>query len=116
MVQLENLNDFCGVAEKMNTQQMETLARLISVEFHYFKVSELMLFFHRFKCGKYGHFYGVVDPQRLMTALQAFATDRTAEIRAIEDRRRTRELDRMREEWRKSTTAISYEEYLKTMR
>lgn len=114
MAQLENLNDFCGVTEKMSIAQMENLARLITVEFHYFKVSELMLFLHRFKCGKYGQFYGVIDPQKLMSALQAFASDRIMEIRSIENRRQQEELNRMRDEWRNSTTAISYEEYLKS--
>lgn len=113
MAQLENLNEFCGVSEKMSVPQMESLARLISVEFHYFKVSELMLFFHRFKCGKYGQFYGVVDPQKIMTAIQAFAIDRRNEIRRIEDRQRQEELDRLRDEWRTSPENISYEEYLR---
>lgn len=113
LAQLENINDFCGVLNKMTIVQMENLARIIVVEYHYFKISELMLFFHRFKCGKYGQFYGVIDPQKLMSAIQAFASDRISETRSIETRRQQEELNRMRDEWRRSTTAISYEEYQK---
>lgn len=113
LAQLENINDFCGVLNKMTIAQMENLARIIVVEYHYFKISELMLFFYRFKCGKYGQFYGVIDPQKLISAIQVFASDRISETRSIETRRQQEELNRMRDEWRRSTTAISYEEYLK---
>lgn len=114
MAQIENLNEFCGVNQKMEPLQMENVSRLILIEYHYLKVSELMLFFHRFKCGKYGEFFGVVDPQKLMTALNNFNKDRISEISKYENERKKQELNRLRDEWRNSKTAISYEEYLKT--
>lgn len=39
-----------------------------------------MLFFYRFKQGKYGRFYGVVDPLVIMTALQEFLRERNEAI------------------------------------
>lgn len=35
-----------------------------------------MLFFHRFKAGRYGRFYGSVDPLVITTALREFLRDR----------------------------------------
>ncbi|MDR1623954.1 MAG: hypothetical protein LBS04_03170 [Tannerellaceae bacterium] len=37
------------------------LAGLIRTEYPFLKASEVLLFFHRLKCGRYGRFYGVVD-------------------------------------------------------
>lgn len=65
-----------------------------------------MLFFNRFKQGKYGRFYGVVDPLVIMTALQEFLRERGDEIFDHES-----EINRQRNLEEKSK-GISYEEYL----
>lgn len=111
MAQLEDLNEFSGVAVKMSPEQMEETARLILQEYPYFKVTELMLFMHRFKCGNYGTLYGVVDPLVVMQALFQFASERRAELTLYENRERKRKLQEDREKWQSSPTAMSYSEW-----
>lgn len=55
------------------------------------KVTELLIFFYRFKTGRYGHFYGSVDPMVVMEALGIFLKER-------EDLRR-RYLDKTATQW-----------------
>ena len=111
MAQLENMNDFCGVKQKMTILQMRELAQMLIVEVYYLKVSELMLFFHRFKAGRYGEFYGVVDPQRIMSGLNAFLRDRVEEIAQYE---RIAAQKRIEEEVKqRDERCITHEEYLK---
>lgn len=112
MAQLENLNDFAGVAIKMNSEQMEETSRLILQEYSYFKVTEFMLFIHRFKLGKYGTLYGVVDPLIIMQAINQFASERREELIFYESRERQRRLDEQREKWDNSQTRMSYAEWL----
>lgn len=45
-------------------------------EFYYLNAAEVMLFFRRFKLGRYGRFYGSVDPQVITRALGDFRRDR----------------------------------------
>lgn len=109
MAQVENMNDFCGVSRKMSVPQMRELARMLLVDAHYLKTSELMLFFHRFKAGVYGEFFGVVDPQRVMAGLQEFLSDRRAELDRLQREAAGRERDRKDEISR--ARAITYAEY-----
>ena len=111
MAQLEDLNKFCGVSNKMSPEQQEETARLILHEYPYFKVTEFMLFMHRFKCGKYGTLYGVVDPLVIMQALNLFASERRAELAFYENRERNRRLEEERERWRNDPNRMSYTEW-----
>lgn len=111
MAQLEDLNEFAGVAVKMSPGQMEETSRLILQEYPYFKVTEFMLFMHRFKCGKYGALYGVVDPLVIMQALFQFASERRDELAFYENRERERKKQEEREKWQSSQTAMSYSEW-----
>ena len=111
MAQLGNMNDFCGVKQKMTIPQMRELAQMLIVEVYYLKVSELMLFFHRFKSGKYGEFFGVVDPQRIMAGLNMFLRERVEEIAQYERsaaQKRNEEEVKQRDE-----RCITHEEYLR---
>lgn len=82
--QLANLSEFCGCKEKITPNQMRECALLIAQNYYYLKVSELMLFFYDLKSGKYGLFYGSVDPIRIMQALRGFVSDRRAVLKAYE--------------------------------
>ena len=105
VTQLFSLSEFCGARDKMSEYQMEHLARLIAREYFYLKISELMLFFHRLKCGAYGRFYGTVDPMIITCALRQFRVDRNDMIDTYEYelRERCRQLNRQ--------GAVSREEY-----
>lgn len=91
----------------LNEQQAEFLAEVIAQEYFFLTSSELLLFFYRFKLGKYGHFYGTVDPMRITKALDEFCDER---LRAIAERDKQEE-ERRRAEEEKNATKINCEEY-----
>ena len=103
--QLYNLSEYCGVKDKLEGTPLEETAFVIASTYYYFKITELMLFFHRFKSGRYGRFYGNVDPLVITTALRDFAQERINAIIAKESEERDRELE---EQWKNS---ITWEEY-----
>lgn len=109
MAQFENLNDYVGVNQKMNIEQMEEVSRIIFSEYPYLKVTEIHLFFHRLKAGKYGEFFGSVDPIRIMESLQRFMKQRQSEIRYYEQRKEADILSKNKLEWAKN--AVTREEY-----
>jgi len=109
MAQMENLNDFIGIDKKMNINQMEELAGIIAVECHFLKVTEIHLFLHRMKAGRYGQFYGVIDPMRIMGGLSAFMEERGNEMSVYYRRQHNIYMNELREQWAKN--AVSREEY-----
>lgn len=105
---LENVNLFSGAKEKMTVNRQRELAALILTEYPFLKASELLLFFYRLKCGRYGRFYGSVDALTITTFLLRFMEERRKEIA----RYRSPEVERPPVA-SPSTEGISYEEYLK---
>ena len=104
--QLIDLSEYCGCREKLKDHMLEDLAKIISIEYHYFKTSELLLFFYWFKAGRYGHFYGSVDPMVITTALRDFVIDR----RTAYAKHQQEEERKQREAWEKEER-MTYEEY-----
>lgn len=101
--QLYDLGEYCGVKDKLDKGQMRQLARVIISEFGFLKVSEIMLFLHRFKSGRYGRFYGAVDPMVIVTALRHdFMNERAA---AIDKRERVQQ----RAEWEEHCRLVAKE-------
>ena len=78
-IQLENVNLFAGVKEKMPVSRQKELSVLILTEYPFLKASEMLLFFHRLKCGRYGRFYGSVDALTITTSLLQFMDERRKE-------------------------------------
>ena len=103
--QLKDLSEFCGSRDKMLPEQLHSCAKVIASEFSYLKTSELMLFFHLFKSGRYGQFYGAVDPMKITTSLRTFLNDRNDYFWRLEQRKKERERDEARK------GAVTYEEY-----
>ncbi len=103
---LHNLSEYCGCKGKLTDTALEQCAYTLSTEFHYLKVSELMLFFHRFKTARYGKFYGDVDPQVIAESLRLFCKERQQcyDQHEILERQRREEEDRQ--------AAVSYDEWL----
>lgn len=103
--QLYNLSEYCGCKEKLQGKPLEECAFIISTEFYYLKVSELMLFFYRFKTGRYGRFYGSVDPLIITESLRKFCEERWHTYERAEEQRRQQEEEDAkkgavtREEW-----------------
>ena len=104
--QLKDLSEYCGCKEKLSGTPLEECACVIAAEFYYLKISELMLFFHRFKAAKYGRFYGAIDPLIIIQSLYEFLKERNAAI----DRAEREKEAQMREDWKKD--GISIEDWL----
>lgn len=105
MPQIFDLVVYSNSRGTLNEQQAEFLAEAIANEYFYLKASELLLFFYRFKLGRYGHFYGVVDPMKVTQALAEFVRERNAAI----DAKRQKEEKEERE--KSAENAISLREY-----
>lgn len=85
MEQILELVVYSNSKGTLNDYQAEFLANTIVNEHYDLKASELLLFFYQFKVGKYGHFYGVIDPMRITIALDEFCDERD---RVIEQHRK----------------------------
>lgn len=103
--QIADLAMFTG-AKNLTKEQMRGLASVIAVEYRYLKVTELLLFFYRFKTGRYGRFYGSVDPMVITCALREFMKERNTLIDIYERELHDKELEQQkllptisREQW-----------------
>lgn len=106
MPQLDNLSNYCGCRDKLEGDALEECAFVITSEYYYLKISEIMLFLHRIKAGRYGHLYGSVDPLKIMAFLHEFIKERFAAY----DKREREEREKQRTESRKN--CITWEEYV----
>lgn len=104
VVQIDNLSMHTGARNLTKEQQLE-LARVLSVEYRHLKVTEMLLFFHRFKTGRYGRFYGSVDPMVIACALRDFIDERNTLIDQYDQEQRQIEAEKGRED------TITYEEW-----
>lgn len=92
--QITYLNSISG-ATQMTEMQMMMLASNISQTYGYLKITELMVFFFQLAGGKYGKFYGVVDPMQIMVDLNEFMKYRSVMLDKIESERRSEERNKM---------------------
>lgn len=86
--QLKDLSEFAGCQDKITIPQMVTLAQIITATYPYIKATEFMLFCWQMKSGKYGKFYGTVDPMVIASALRTFDIERRDDLARIENQRR----------------------------
>ncbi len=107
MPQLDDLALYSGCRDKLTPEQVIALADVIVANYFCLKATELMTFFWWFKSGKYGKFYGAVDPLAIMAAMKEFMADRNRILERISQR----EDEERRAEWKKSK--ITYAEYKK---
>lgn len=103
---IADLSMFTG-AKNLDKEQISSLASVISAEYRYLKVTELLLFFHRFKAGHYGRFYGTVDPMVITCALRDFVKERNIFLDQYE-----REKNNLEREQNASKPKMTYEEWL----
>ena len=95
IAQIVNLSEFCGVKDKLTGDQCEELAWLIAGEYSYYTVTQFLTFFHDFKMGRFGKFFGAVDPLVITTAIREFGKER---VRLIAAQERRAEDERLAEE------------------
>lgn len=108
-IQLLALSRFANVSEGLTEENVNILAHLILGNYDYLRLSEFMYFIGRVMMGKYGYFYGAVDPMRIMSFLNQFLSERLADISQLEkvkeEEARQHRFEKMRRE------AVSWEEY-----
>lgn len=107
--QLTDLSEFTGVSKKITAPQISQMAQLIVGDYGYLKITEVMLFFRRFKIGRYGTFYGNVDPLVIMNSFDKFLVERNDTIDAyyseLEIRKANADIG--------NEKCVSYQDYLK---
>lgn len=106
-LQIIDLAEFTGVRDKLSDAQIDGTAAIIATQFYFLTLAELMIFFANFKSGKYGRFFGTVDPMVITQALQGFVKERAVKIAKIE-----RELSNKEREEADKSERITYAEYL----
>ena len=92
--QITYINSISG-ATQMTEMQIMMLASNISQTYGYLKITELMVFFFQLAGGKYGKFYGAVDPMQIMVDLNEFMKYRSVMLDKIESDRRREERNKM---------------------
>lgn len=105
--QLLDLSEYCGVKEKFTTNQLNQCSDIIANDYAYLKVSEIMLFFARFKRCHYGHLYGTVDPLIIIGALKEFCCERNV---AYYERNKNKEEQRISESLKNTCSWKEYAE------
>ena len=110
MAHLEDLNEYAGVKNKMETAHIKELANIIIVNSSFLKASEILLFFHKLKAGDFGGFYGTVDPLKVGEYLSIFKNWRSVELDKVNNKIAQDKRERERKEW--NETGITREEYL----
>lgn len=83
MAHLEDCVQAAGVRDKVEAKTMVDTAEAIVTNYPFLRLSEVLLFFSRFKAGRYGRFYGVTDLMVVTTALSQYAEERSVDIRRI---------------------------------
>lgn len=83
-IQIDRLAKFAGSAAKLDGLQSKDTADAIVSCYGFLSAAELMLFFQWFKGGRYGKFYGAVDPMTITSALYEFCKERVVEISKYE--------------------------------
>jgi hypothetical protein len=93
--QISYLNTFCGTEKKMDNLQIDAISNAFVNSYGYIKLTELMVFFANIASGKFGKFYGAVDPMQIMTNFCEFLKYRSIMLDKIESDRRSEERNKM---------------------
>lgn len=74
--QITDLSEFSGARDKITDRQLDQIIQLITDDYGFLNMAEIMLFCRRFKRGLYDKFYGSVDPIAIMQGLNEFCRER----------------------------------------
>lgn len=74
--QITDLSEFSGARDKITDRQLDQIIQLITDDYGFLNMAEIMLFCRRFKRGLYDKFYGSVDPISIMQGLNEFCRER----------------------------------------
>lgn len=93
IAQLHNLSEYCNCKDKLENATLLECANIIAVDFDYFKVSEMLLFFYYLKIGSFGRFYGSIDPVMVIASLRKFSCVRAQKYEERENKEKRRKLE-----------------------
>lgn len=106
--QLKDISEYAGCRDKFTMEQLERTAQVIADNYYFLKVTEILVFFERFRSARYGRFYGAVDSLLIMEALNTFVRERNDIINKYESQYRQRDLERKRFIPPTGYTSLSY--------
>lgn len=113
-IQFGTLNDFAEVSTKIANEQLNELAEIFLSEYYYINAAEICFFIARFKSGKYGRFYGAIDPMKITSAMLEYIKERRIDIERYE--REQYRMQHQKEIEERGNNRMSYAEYLERER
>ena len=78
--QLANLAVFCNMSSLLNSHTIREFANMVSRRYGNLRLSELMAFFYKCKCGDYGKLFSLMD---IMVALKKYDKDRVEDLGSL---------------------------------
>lgn len=111
IAQLQALAAYCGDRAGLTSDQYYQCATSIQTHYSFLTVTDIMLYFNLLKAGRYGCFYGHVDPMRIVHWLQDFLKDRERICARAEALRRNRLLKQPEQRAGHAERPMSRDEY-----
>lgn len=105
MAQLHDLSEYCGCKDKLEGHALRQCASIMATDFNYLKVTEVLLFLHRFKSGRYGRFFGSIDPIVITSSMREFLGERLYAMR------HRQQLQDEQERQRRKKECVTWEQY-----
>ena len=104
-VQIADASMFSNSKEVMSEDQGMACAYIIFTKFFYLKLTEILLFFVKFKAGDYEKFYGSVASQKIIISIRSFLSYRSS----IMERHERKKKESQKEDTK--TEAVSWQRY-----
>ena len=114
LIHLMSIYEFSNLPEKPSEGQLAELCMQIKTSYSFLNAAEFLLFCCRFKGGKHGRFFGVVDPMAIMTGLNDFLEYRREHLEMYAREERAIQMDQLRQQW--ADKALPMPENLKFVR
>lgn len=106
-VQINDLNEYCGKRFGMTQEQMRELANVIADGYPLMTLTELLVFFRRFKQAEYGEFFGNIDPMRITSGLKMYKDELNDMRKRWYDEEERQRMERVRNQ--KGVTFAQYQ-------
>ena len=93
-IQLERVNSFTNVKEKLSIEQLYDLGVQIFNCYGNLNTLEFSLFCGRLRRGKYERFFGSVDPMKILLSLEIFIQERSNDwYNSVEENRKAKKIE-----------------------
>lgn len=99
LIHLMGIYEFSNLPEKPSEGQLAELCMQIKTNYSFLNAAEFLLFCCRFKGGKHGRFFGVVDPMAIMTGLNDFLEYRRDHLEMYAREERAIQMEQLRQQW-----------------